>query len=131
VGSKPKVHMLKDTGFRVKGDPVACQYHAICSVYQTAYINPDTTTWRYSDVTCGNCRKKLVGKARVNEPAWKAWLERKAGECAADCSARTVRGPICETCLCCQGCAGAYDYKPVTPGAPPPTKGGKCPGCKL
>jgi len=59
------------------------------------------------------------------------WEIQDHNDCAADCDKNTFKAPICETCLCCKGCAGAYDYAQNLPGAPPPTEEGKCPECGL
>lgn len=47
----------------------------------------------------------------------------KSIECRAD---GPFRGPVCPACLCCRGCAAAYDYAPNGRATGKP-----CPGCGL
>lgn len=70
-----KIHMLHDVGFRVKGDPIESQHHALCKAYQTAHINPKTTTWDKTKVTCRHCRKRIVGVAKCSDLTWETWLD--------------------------------------------------------
>lgn len=129
---RAKVHKLHDSEFRVEGDPVESQYHAICSVYQNAKINPKTTTWVDSEVTCGNCRKAILGVAYVDESVWWAHVDGQRSEgCTGPCDDLDFEKPVCRVCYACRACAGLHPYKQNRPGAPKPTKSGKCPGCKI
>lgn len=73
--SKPKIHMLYDGGFRMANDPVESSHHAMCVVYQTAHLNPDTTTWVKAEVTCRGCRNRLIGVRKATDSMWETWLE--------------------------------------------------------
>lgn len=72
---KPKIHLLHDVGFRVKGDPIQCQWHSICPTLQTAQINPETTTWDRRKVTCGNCKRRILGLNCVKAQTWSNYVE--------------------------------------------------------
>lgn len=37
-----------------------------------------TSTWVLEDVTCGNCRKSLMGVSATNDQRWRRWLENQA-----------------------------------------------------
>ena len=43
-----------------------------------SWIEANTST-NNGDVTCVNCRKKLVGVTKVTPSTWKAWLKTKGG----------------------------------------------------
>jgi hypothetical protein len=57
-------------------------------------------------------RKVTLNRPRGRSPD-------KFTDCEADCDEVTFKGPVCEDCLCCRGCAGAYAH----------TDGKPCPGC--
>ena len=70
---KPRVHALHDTGFRVAGDPVNSQYHALCGVPFTLHLNPDTTTWLHHLVTCKSCQKAIVTRQPIGQSTLDTW----------------------------------------------------------
>ncbi len=63
---------------------------------------------------------------QIRPDGWVLVTEHTHTDCAADCNEATFKGPVCATCLCCQGCARAYDYAPGGV-----TTGKVCPGCKF
>lgn len=94
----------------------------ICSQLYPAWA--EDTAWTTSEkIGYKVTPKQLRGEEllRLAFRQRKGKYEVEPVDCAADCDRPgSFRGPVCPTCLCCRGCAGAYEY----------ANGKKCPECK-